>query len=306
MSRSNQSGQDHRSNSRSTQPTPPSQTTTSLSALEALLSLDSSINKSSRERNGRDYSTNRPSLSRRLSTSGSRSRDRSLSNVNLSTTSESNNSGISSTTSQFGTPPPPHLPNLSNNWLQRERLAQQGGGNGSNNSSGFWSGIGSGEVLPSNAVAGYSAFNTFADGSHFFPPGSSAFSFEGGVRGREGGDEDSPSLFRDSRIKSTVRSSSRYSIAPEDGEASEWEQDEVINRRAGIGLIGGGRKRKDSSRGLSYTVTTSNMTGDKGLMALAKPVGDGLDGRVAVAGKTCKLSSSFSETFLDERMLKDS
>lgn len=48
--------------------------------------------------------------------------------------------------------------------------------------------------------------------------------------------------------------------------------------------IGGGRKLKDSSRGLRYTVATPAR--DKGLVGLAKPPKDAEQGRVAVAGKT--------------------
>lgn len=283
----------------------PPQTTTTLgglgskSSLEALLSLDQS------SRNQNRNNSKEASRVRRYSNSGSRSRERRLTELDSTSSSTSTTNSIN----QSGLTTPP-VNSTSTNWLQRDRLNQTGGGGGSNNNSGFWSGLGlggggggagQGETLPSNVTAGYSAFNTFSDGSHFFPPGnSSAFSFnEGGSTGGAGGEEErnQSSLFRDNRMRSTSRSSTggdRLGSIPDSstdggGGRESWDQQELINSRSARSVIGGGRKRKDASRGMSYSVSTSNQTADKGLVGLAKPSrGEGLEGRVVVAGKTCE------------------
>ncbi|GAA5867913.1 hypothetical protein JCM3774_004719 [Rhodotorula dairenensis] len=185
-----------------------------------------------------------------------------------------------------------------------------------------WTG---GEQLPPNASA--SAFSSFFGGaggggaapdeSHFFPHGSSAFSFEAsGVsvspwdssyRSSAAG---SPSLFEGSRSNSIPRRSS--------GAASPLPQHQQQQPRsdptaASLGFrpatdrqahdspgsrspssvpslartsspVGGGRKPKESSRALRYSVPTGAR--DKGLVGLAKPPREVEQGRVAVAGKT--------------------
>ena len=215
----------------------------SQSSLEALLSADQG---------------SRPNRDRilRYTQDQSRSRDRTISSTTASSSGASDY--LASTT-----PPTSNNPN----WVH-SRINQAATLSG--NASGTWSG----EALPSNA-AGNSSFSTYADGSHFFPPGGSAFSFEAG----------SSSLFRDRSPLDPSRGSlprGRNGASPG---RSSWDDRQESVQRSSPGL-GGGRKRKDASRRLSYSVA-ANLTGDRGMVGVAKP-GDKSEGRVAVAGRTCE------------------
>lgn len=184
-----------------------------------------------------------------------------------------------------------------------------------------WAG---GEQLPPNASA--SAFSTFFSGggggsgapgdSHFFPHGSSAFSFEASGVSLSPWDSSyrssaagSPSLFEGSRSSSIPRRSSgtaspvlqqqqqqqprsdptatSLGFRPEDRHAHDSPSrspSSVPSLARTSSPVGGGRKPKDSSRALRYSVPT--VAREKGLIGLAKPPKEAEQGRVAVAGKT--------------------
>lgn len=220
----------------------------SQSSLEALLSAD----QESRPKKDRTL---------RYTQDQSRSRDRTISSIV--------SSGGASDYLASSTPPTSN----NSNWVQNQ-INQAA-------VSGDWSGIWSGEPLPSNA-AGYSSSSTSADsGSLFFPPGGSALSFEGSGRGESG----SSALSRERSPLEPSRGSfprGKNGVSP--GQSS-WDDRQESVRGLSPGL-GGGRKRKDASRGLSYAVAV-NSTGDRGMVGLAKP-GDKSEGRVAVAGRTCE------------------
>lgn len=145
--------------------------------------------------------------------------------------------------------------------------------------SGYWGG----ESLPPNA----STFSNFAsgsafDGSHFFTPGASGFSFEGdGSSYRPSGG--APSIFRGrspAPEKSSIPGGSAASLG-----GSSWDYHSASNGSSPVPL-GGGRKRRDASRALSFTLP-GTVSGDRGVVGIAKPR-EGDHGRVAVAGKTCR------------------
>ncbi|KAG0662935.1 hypothetical protein C6P46_003023 [Rhodotorula mucilaginosa] len=193
-----------------------------------------------------------------------------------------------------------------------------------------WAGGAGGEQLPPNASV--SAFSSLASGggpapgeSHFFPHGSSAFSFEtsgGGVSVSPWGDNNSyrssvaPSFggLDGSRSSSIPRRSSSGVTSPVPQPPQPRSDPTTTTAAAALGFrpdhptrsspssrspssvpslartsspVGGGRKPKDASRALRYSVSTSAR--DKGLIGLAKPPKEAAaeqQGRVAVAGKT--------------------
>lgn len=193
-----------------------------------------------------------------------------------------------------------------------------------------WAGGAGGEQLPPNASV--SAFSSLASGggpapgeSHFFPHGSSAFSFEtsgGGVSVSPWGDNNSyrssvtPSFggLDGSRSSSIPRRSSSGVASPVTQPPQPRSDPTTTTAAAALGFrpdhptrsspssrspssvpslartsspVGGGRKPKDASRALRYSVSTSAR--DKGLIGLAKPPKEAAaeqQGRVAVAGKT--------------------
>ncbi|GAA5981384.1 hypothetical protein JCM10908_004089 [Rhodotorula pacifica] len=203
-----------------------------------------------------------------------------------------------------------------------------GGGGGylagvteSPSSTSYRTGWAGGEQLPPNASA--SAFSAFGSGaaapgeSHFFPHGSSAFSFEtSGVSvspwdsSYRSSATGSPSLFEASRSSSIPRQSSSRVASP----VEQPRSDPTTTTATSLGFrpdqahsgpssrspssapslartsspVGGGRKPKEASRALRYSVPTAAR--DKGLVGLAKPPRDAASseqqGRVAVAGKT--------------------
>lgn len=175
------------------------------------------------------------------------------------------------------------------------------------------------ENLPPNASL--SAYSSFAGGSamsgagdsHFFPPGASGFSFEGPASSSiwdasyRSSLAASPSLFDDSRPSPGLRQSTNESspLNPQtyssEGSGSRsrnasavhlWDLPNSASTSRSNGSsafrtsspVGGGRKAKEASRGLRYTV--SGISRDKGLVGLAKPPKEAEQGRVAVAGKT--------------------
>lgn len=164
--------------------------------------------------------------------------------------------------------------------------------------------------------------------SHFFPHGSSAFSFEtsGGVSVSPWGDNNNsyrssvtPSFegLDGSRSSSIPRRSSSGVASPVPSHPQQPRSDPTTTTTAAAhgfrpdhptrsspssrspssvpslartsSPVGGGRKPKDASRALRYTVSTSGAR-DKGLIGLAKPPKEAAagaeQGRVAVAGKT--------------------
>ncbi|CDR47180.1 hypothetical protein NBRC10512_002691 [Rhodotorula toruloides] len=183
------------------------------------------------------------------------------------------------------------------------------------NGSSYWST----ENLPPNASL--SAYSSFAGGSaisgagdsHFFPPGASGFSFEGPASSSiwdasyRSSLAASPSLFDDSRPSPGLRQSTNESspLNPQtyssEGSGSRsrntsavhlWDLPNSASTSRSNGSsafrtsspVGGGRKAKEASRALRYTV--SGISRDKGLVGLAKPPKEAEQGRVAVAGKT--------------------
>lgn len=158
------------------------------------------------------------------------------------------------------------------------RIQASGSGAGS---SGYWGG----ESLPPNA----STFSNFAgsafDGSHFFTPGASGFSFEGDGSSYKSS-VGSSSIFRD-RFPALEKSSIPEGSYPSLG-GSSWDNHSG-SRGTSPGALGGGRKRRDASRALSFTLP-GTVSGDRGVVGIAKPK-EGDHGRVAVAGKTCASST---------------
>lgn len=177
------------------------------------------------------------------------------------------------------------------------------------------------EVLPPNAS--YSAFSSFSSNpndSHFFPPGASGFSFEaspasgsiwdGSFRSSATG---SPSLFEDQRAPSISVRQATTEMSPlnprtvsSDGSGPSsgsqggphpvqlWDLPQAASSRVygpsavrTSSPVGGGRKPKEASRRLRFTVATPAR--DKSLVGLAKPPRGSAEheGRVAVAGKAC-------------------
>ncbi|GAA5950645.1 hypothetical protein JCM21900_002539 [Sporobolomyces salmonicolor] len=193
-----------------------------------------------------------------------------------------------------------------------------GGGGGSGNNS-YW-GM---EVLPPNASA--SAVSSYAGGSafsssmlpgesHFFSPGpgASGFSFEGSLSGQGGARPywdasyrssvtGSPSLFGAAAPSSRYQPplQPRTTASSSDGSRAGSRQPQLWDLPPSISMrsdassshirtsspVGGGRKLKDASRGLRYSVTT--VSWEKGLVGLAKPPKEAEQGRVVVAGRTC-------------------
>ncbi|BGP21326.1 SEA (Seh1-associated) complex subunit [Rhodotorula toruloides] len=175
------------------------------------------------------------------------------------------------------------------------------------------------ENLPPNASL--NAYSSFAGGSaisgagenNFFPTGASGFSFEGpasssmwdaSYRSSLAG---SPSLFDDTRPSPGLRQSTNDSspLNPQtyssEGSGSRSRNASAVHlwdlpnsawtsRSNGSSAfrtsspVGGGRKAKEASRGLRYSVT--GIPRDKGLVGLAKPPKEAEQGRVAVTGKT--------------------
>lgn len=172
-------------------------------------------------------------------------------------------------------------------------------GGGASSSGSYWGG----ESLPPNASG--STFSMFAPGSsgftgenhsHFF--GTSAFSFEGGDHSwRSSG---SPSLFSGggggSQTRFTLPEHSSIpenhsGFAPSGSLAASWEPSSANSARGrGESSMGGGRKMKESSRALRYYINGASR--DRGMVGLAKPKGEGEQGRVAVAGRTCAFNFS--------------
>lgn len=183
-------------------------------------------------------------------------------------------------------------PSLAAYITQNRMVASGSGGAGA-----YWGG----ESLPPNASG--SNFSMFAPGgssfggggaggenaSHFFPPGASAFSFEGGETGSYRSSAGSPSLFGQSRFTLAEQSSipeNTSGFMPSGSLAASWEPSSAASARArGESPIGGGKKMKESSRGLRFAVHTASR--DRSMVGLAKPPADGEQGRVAVAGRTC-------------------
>ncbi|GAA5861386.1 hypothetical protein JCM1840_005350 [Sporobolomyces johnsonii] len=193
-----------------------------------------------------------------------------------------------------------------------------GGGGGSGNNS-YW-GM---EVLPPNASA--SAVSSYAGGSafsssmlpgesHFFSPGpgASGFSFEKSLSGQgsarpywdgsyRSSVTGSPSIFGAAAPSSRYQSPLPPRTTPSSSDGSRagshqpqlWDLPPSISLRSAASSshvrtsspVGGGRKLKDASRGLRYSVTT--VSREKGLVGLAKPPKEAEQGRVAVAGRTC-------------------
>ncbi|GAA5827248.1 hypothetical protein JCM11251_001188 [Rhodosporidiobolus azoricus] len=185
------------------------------------------------------------------------------------------------------------------------------------------------EVLPPNASLGGYSFAGGAGGSslgpgdsHFFQPGSSAFSFEasggsgsfplldGSYRSSVvgspsifGGDDPRPSPLHRSSTQESSPLNPRAGLSSGSGGGSGsnsggqpsvqlWDLPSSGSlRSAGSSLhrtsspMGGGRKPKEASRALRFPVAT--VSRDKGLVGLAKPPKGAEQGRVAVAGKTC-------------------
>ena len=127
-----------------------------------------------------------------------------------------------------------------------------------------------------------SSISAFAEnGSHFFPAGASAFSFEGDHDGSWRPGSASPSLFSANRYTSSTNEPSTSYVGP-----SSWDLTSAsAGRFRGESLMGGGKKPKDQSRGLRYAVSAPAR--DRGLIGLAKPR-EGESSRVAVAGKSCE------------------
>ncbi|ORY90154.1 hypothetical protein BCR35DRAFT_299710 [Leucosporidium creatinivorum] len=183
-------------------------------------------------------------------------------------------------------------PSLAAYITQNRMVASGSGGAGA-----YWGG----EALPPNASG--SNFSMFAPGgssfggggenaSHFFPAGASAFSFEGGGGeiGSYRSSSGSPSLFNSqSRFTLAEQSSipeNTSGFMPSGSLAASWEPSSAASARArGESPVGGGRKMKESSRGLRFAVHTASR--DRAMVGLAKPPGEGEQGRVAVAGRTC-------------------
>ena len=184
--------------------------------------------------------------------------------------------------------------------------------------SGYWGA----ESLPPNASqSAFSSYSGNPSDSHFFPPGASAFSFEGSPASGGGiwdssyrsSTTGSPSLFDDHRTPSFVlrqataelsplnpRTSSSDGSGPSSGSQGGphpvqlWDLPQAASSRTyGPSLVrtsspvGGGRKPKEASRRLRFPVATPAR--DKGLVGLAKPPRGSAEheGRVAVAGKAC-------------------
>ncbi|GAA6063914.1 hypothetical protein JCM10212_003532 [Sporobolomyces blumeae] len=184
-------------------------------------------------------------------------------------------------------------------------ISRYGGG-------GFGSAYWGSEPLPANAS--YSAFSSFAGASgfslsmvsgdsHYFQPGAGAsgFSFEAGGGG-------SGPFWDGSYRSSTTGSSSLFGPSSRSQGSYLGDQSSSDDSRLNVlpldlpttspyrsrphspsirtsSPMGGGRKPKDSSRGLRFSVASSAR--DKGLVGLAKPPKDSEQGRVAVAGKSC-------------------
>ncbi|GJN92156.1 hypothetical protein Rhopal_005186-T1 [Rhodotorula paludigena] len=181
------------------------------------------------------------------------------------------------------------------------------------------------ETLPPNAsLSNFSSFSGVANNdSHFFSAGASAFSFEGGPASAgaywdgsyRSSVTGSPSIFDDSRPSPFLLRQATNDSSPlnprtlsSDGSASTsaaqaasaapqqpvalWDLPQSSSSRSSgpsyartSSPVGGGRKPKEASRRLRYSVAT--VSRDKGLVGLAKPHRDAEQGRVAVAGKTC-------------------
>lgn len=156
--------------------------------------------------------------------------------------------------------------------------------------SGYWAGGESGSTnLHGSSFSLFhpnsSSISAFAEnGSHFFPAGASAFSFEGDPDNSWRLGSASPSLFGANRHPNSVVEPSTSYAGP-----SSWDLTSAsAGRFRGESLTGGGKKPKDQSRGLRYAVSAPAR--ERGLTGLAKPR-EGDLGRVAVAGKTCARTS---------------
>ncbi|KAM0793621.1 hypothetical protein ACM66B_001054 [Microbotryomycetes sp. NB124-2] len=147
---------------------------------------------------------------------------------------------------------------------------------------------------------GSSSISAFLEnGSHFFGPG--AFSFEGDSAFRSFSTTGSPSLFGSQRHYNSEQwarqaggslgadPSSSYSRSQaQTGSHVSLEGSSPSSSNISLARhessVGGGRKLKDMSRGLKYTVNAGAR--ERGMVGLAKPT-DGDKTRVAVAGRTC-------------------
>lgn len=179
--------------------------------------------------------------------------------------------------------------------------------------------------VSSYGMSGFSSIREGGQGGHFFQPGAgtSGFSFEGGGGGGasywdgsyRSSITGSPSLFgggtgarltslnlisqNQTQAATSSSDESKLSIQQPWGEIGRGVSPIGRSRAQSPSLvrsespIGGGRKLKELSRRLRYSIGQPGVTAanrDKGLVGIAKPPKDGNGelGRVAVAGKTCK------------------
>ncbi|KAK4055079.1 SEA (Seh1-associated) complex subunit [Microbotryomycetes sp. JL201] len=161
-------------------------------------------------------------------------------------------------------------------------------------------------ALPRNASSsafsavnpGSSSISAFLEnGSHFFGPG--AFSFEGDSAFRSFPTTGSPSLFGSQKYYQADSWMRRVGSPSEEANSLARPQPSIGSQQSFDGSspsssnfsfvkhessVGGGKKLKDMSRCLKFSVSAGLR--DRGMVGLAKPP-DGDKSRVAVAGRTC-------------------